>query len=126
MPSHFYDRLPPHWFTRPGLVKVSKSALQMAEAFRREIQSRTPSGDWVVGFDWADDRRVRDKANGQWRVLGPGIDVAAYERRRLPDGFIHDREGFEYLVKVPDAALKDSATPMIDTDPASPTKLILR
>src|SRR5437764_5528321 len=89
-------------FTSPGLIKVSDAALQMAREFADFLKQDRPDEAWVVGFDWADSRQMRfPRPGGPMQELGPGIDLAGYERRSVPDEVIQTIDGIAFAIKVP-------------------------
>src|SRR5947209_20189067 len=89
-------------FTLTGLVKVSLAALQMAREFGGQLRQQMPDQDWVIGFDWADARQMHFPRPGSAvQELGPGFDLAAYERRTVPDEAIQNIDGVIFAIKIP-------------------------
>lgn len=125
MASNFYTRLPPDWFTPPGTVKVSASALDLARRFGDDARHARPDEEWIVSFDWADSRRVR-RTDNQWEELGEGLDLAAYERRKVPVGSTQTVDGVEFAVKIPSQICERSRERLIDRDDTVRSKLTLR
>jgi hypothetical protein len=114
-------------FTSPGLVKVSSAALRMAREFSDQLRQQMPDQDWVVGFDWADSRQMRfPRPGGAMQELGPGFDLAAFERRNVPDAVIQTIEGTTFAMKVPSRVWLNSAKRLIDVDPNNGSGLTLR
>jgi hypothetical protein len=58
---------PGDWFTPPGRLRISAAAIELARAFHEQVRKAAPDEDWVISFDWADSRSVRDKDNSEWR-----------------------------------------------------------
>lgn len=114
-------------FTSPGLIKVSDAALQLARDFGDFLKQDRPDEDWVVGFDWADSRQMRfPRPGGPMQELGPGIDLAGYERRSVPDEVIQTIDGIAFAIKVPSRVWLNSAKRLIDVDKAAGSGLTLR
>lgn len=125
MKSGFNNTLPPDWFTPPGVVTVSAAALELARAFVAEARRTRPDEDWIVAFDWADSRRVRLPDN-QWEELGEGIDLAVYERTKIPPGATATVDGVEFAVKIAHHIYENSPERLIDRDDAVRSRLVLR
>jgi hypothetical protein len=114
-------------FTSPGLIKVSDAALRTAREFADFLKQDRPDEDWVVGFDWADSRQMRfPRPGGPMQELGPGIDLAGYERRSVPDEVIQTIDGIAFAIKVPSRVWLNSAKRLIDVDPTAGSGLTLR
>jgi hypothetical protein len=114
-------------FTSPGLIKVSDAALQMAREFADFLKQDRPDEDWVVGFDWADSRQMRfPRPGGPMQELGPGIDLAGYERRSVPDEVIQTIDGIAFAIKVPSRVWLNCAKRLIDVDSSASSGLTLR
>ena len=127
MTKNWFDgKLPDDWFTSPGTVRVSAAALAMAKAFDDEVRDKHSAEDWIVAFDWGDSRRVRDRGTNNWRDLGAGLDLVAYERWKIPDNDIQELDGLRFAVKIPGQVVKASNERLIDTDKASVSGLALR
>jgi len=89
-------------FTLPGIVSVSTAALQMGRDFAASLKRDRPQEDWVVCFDWADSRQMRfPRRSGAMQELGPGFDLAAYERRTVPHEVIQSIDGVIFAIKIP-------------------------
>lgn len=114
-------------FTLPGLVEVSAAALQMARAFADFLNQDRPDEAWVVRFDWADSRQMRfPRPSGMMQELGPGIDLAGYERRSVPDEVIQTIDGIAFAIKVPSRVWLNSSKRLIDVDSNTSSGLTLR
>jgi hypothetical protein len=122
----FEGRLPDDWFSPPGIVTVSHAAMALAKAFEAEARKNHPHETWIVAFDWADSRRVRDRGTNNWRDLGAGLDLAAYESWKVPAKNIHETEGFRFAVKIPGQILEASPEKLIDADATAVSGLVLR
>jgi hypothetical protein len=48
-------------------LRISAAAIELARAFHEQVRKAAPDEDWVISFDWADSRSVRDKDNSEWR-----------------------------------------------------------
>jgi hypothetical protein len=126
MASNFITIPPEHWFAPPGTLRVSASALQVARQFRDQARQAVPDEDWVVCFDWADSRRVRTKGTNEWRDVGAGLDLTAYERWKISDTHIQSIDGVDIAFKVPPQVYERSAERLIDTDETAFSGLVLR
>jgi hypothetical protein len=114
-------------FTSPGLVKVSSAALRMAREFGDFLRQEKPDGDWIVGFDWADSRQMRfPRPGGAMQELGPGFDLAAYERGNVPHEVIQSIDGVIFAIKIPSRVWLNSAKRTIDVDASGKSGLTLR
>jgi len=114
-------------FTFPGMIKVSAAALRMAREFDDFLRQDKPDGDWVVCFDWADSRQMRfPRPSGRMQELGPGFDLAAYERRNVPDEVLQTIDGMIFAIKIPDRVWLNSAQRTIDVDASAGSGLTLR
>jgi hypothetical protein len=110
----------------PGTVAVSDAAVELARKFAEEIKRTRPGESWIVGFDWADERRIRFPRNSNhWEDLGPGLDLGAYERERVPAAMMATVDGVEFVVCIPRAIYEKADRRMIDRDDAKRTKLVL-
>ena len=113
-------------FTLPGVVNVSAAALQMARDFAAALKRERPQ-DWVVCFDWADSRQMRfPRPGGAMQELGPGFDLAAYERRTVPHEVIQSIDGVIFAIKIPSRVWLNSTKRLIDVDASSKSGLTLR
>ena len=114
-------------FALPGIVEVSAAALQMAREFGDQLRQQMPDQDWVVCFDWADSRQMRfPRPGGMMRELGPGFDLAAYERHKVPDEVLQNIEGATFAIKMPSRVWINSAKRLIDVDAKTESGLTLR
>jgi hypothetical protein len=118
----------PHhdWFTPAGAIEISASALALARAFHEQVRKAVPDEDWVISFDWADSRSVRETGNGQWREVQPGLDLAAYERWKVPEQYVRRVGDTDIAVKIPTAEWEKSVERLIDVDESAFSGLILR
>lgn len=124
---HYDEPLSLDWFSRPGAVKISPAALEMAREFHAELVRTRPGEDWLVCFDWADSRRARiPRDSNQWVDLGAGLDLTAYEREKVPRAAIQNIGGLEILVKISELVLSSSAGRSIEIDEQVRTHLALR
>jgi hypothetical protein len=126
MAPNFITSPPEYLFAPPGTLRVSASALQLARQFRDQARQAVPDEDWVVSFDWADTRRVRKKGTNEWRDVGAGLDLAAYERWKISDARIQTIDGVDIAFKVSPQVYERSAERLIDTDETSFSGLVLR
>ena len=114
-------------FTAPGIVKVSAAALKMAQEFGDHLRQEQAAKDWIVCFDWADSRAMRiPRPSGAMRQLGPGFDLAAYERRDVPAKAVQSIGGVTFAVKIPSRVWLNSAQRLIDADGSVGSGLTLR
>ena len=120
-----FSRPPYSFFAPPGSVDISPSALALARAFLEEAARSQPALPWVVAFDWADERRVREKGSNTWIDLGPGIDLAAYQEGDLPGGVIETVEGIKVALKIPGHIVQDGGRKRIERDDSLLSKLRL-
>ena len=113
-------------FTPPGIVKVSAAALKLARDFGESVKRMRPNQDWVASFDWALARSFRVSPDAPWQNVGPGLDLGAYERHKIPPGFIQTTDGVEFAIKIPREVWESSRHRLIDTDETAFSKLALR
>ena len=114
-------------FTPPGIITVSAAALKLAQEFSDHLRREQAGKDWIVSFDWADSRAMRiPRPGGPMQELGPGFDLAAYERRFVPAKAIQNSAGVTFVVKVPSRIWLNSARRLIDTDGSLGSGLTLR
>jgi hypothetical protein len=114
-------------FVPPGIINVSVTALRMARDFADFLKQERPNEDWVACFDWADSRAMRfPRPGGPMQQLGPGCELAGYERRQVPDDAIHSIEGVTFAIKIPSRVWLNSAKRLIDADPSVGAGLTLR
>lgn len=120
-----HDRL--EGFTQPGIIAVSTAALKMAHEFGDHLRTEQPEKDWVVCFDWADSRSMRiPRPSGAMQELGPGFDLAAYERRHVPAEAMQSIGGVTFAIKLPSRVWLASAQRLIDADGSIGSGLVLR
>lgn len=112
-------------FTAPGIVKVSKAAIEFARDFRGVAKSFR-HGDYVVAFDWAQSVSVRKGPDQPLENIGACLMLGAYERRHVPSKFIQRADGFEFAVKIPAEVWEKSTQRLIDVDARQLFKLTLR
>ena len=118
--------LPPYsFYSPPGSINISPAALALALRFRDAAVTADPAKDWVIVFDWGDTRRIRQASGTQWLDLGPGIDLAAYERTDLPNGVTDTIEHMPVALKVPGHITLASVRRLIDRDDTLMSKLRL-
>lgn len=125
MTSDFITIPPDGWFTPPGTLRISASALELALGFLEQVRKADASQNWVVSYDWADSRRAREKGSNNWRDLGAGLDLTAYERWKIADKHIQKVRDLEIVVKVPPQIWQKSEKRLIDTDKQSFSGLVL-
>jgi hypothetical protein len=114
-------------FTPPGIVTISPAALKMAQEFGDHVRREQAAKDWIVCFDWADSRAMRiPRPSGRMQELGPGFDLAAYERRFVPAKAIQSSNGVTFAVKIPSRVWLNSARRLIDADASVGSGLTLR
>jgi hypothetical protein len=111
-----FSRPPYSFFAPPGSVDISPSALALARAFLEKASRSQPELRWVVAFDWADERRVREKGSNTWTDLGPGIDLAAYQEDDLPGGVAEIVDGIMVALKIPGHLAQGDARRRIERD----------
>jgi hypothetical protein len=125
MSSADFTRPPLSFFAPPGEVSLAPSAMALAREFRELARTADMSDDLIISFDWADERRVRNKADGKWRDLGPGLDLAAYARKEIPAAAIQTLEGMPVAFRIPAHVLRASVKKQIERDDAVAGKLRL-
>ncbi len=117
---------PDDWFTPLGAVGISASAVDLARAFHEQVKKAVPEEDWVISFDWADSRSMREAQGSEWQEVQPGLDLAAYERWKVPEQYIRRVGETDIAVKLPSDEWEKSAERLIDTDEAAFSGLVLR
>lgn len=85
-----------------------------------------PNEDWVISFYWADSRSVRETDNSEWQEVQPGLDLAAYERWKVPEQYVWRVGDTDIAVKIPTVEWEKSAERLIDVDESAFSGLILR
>ena len=114
-------------FISEGIINLSGAALRMAREFGDFLKQEKPHEDWVVCFDWADSRRMRfPRPSGAMQELGPGFDLSAYERHKVPHEMMQSIGGVTFAIKVPSRVWLNSAKRLIDVDPRDSSGLVLR
>lgn len=122
-----YTKPPYSFFASPGTVRVSAAALAMARTFADATRRARPDRGWVVTFDWAESRSVRDpRRGGPWVELGAGLDLVAFERRDIPPGVTETNDGLEFAIKIPAQIVAAAILRLIDVDDCAVSKLALR
>lgn len=117
---------PEESFTPPGTLHISPNAVALARAFREHARRAAPDEDWVISFDWADSRRVREKGTNDWREVGSGLDLTAYERGKIKNEFVETIDDIDFAMRVPRSIWETSDQRLIDTDPAAFSGLVLK
>lgn len=117
---------PEGWFTPPGTLRISDAALELAREFREQARQAAPDEDWVISFDWADSRRFREKGTNEWRDVGGGLDLTAYERWKIQARYIQKIDDVDIVVKIPAPVWERSAERLIDADESAFSGLVLR
>jgi hypothetical protein len=107
-------------------ITPTPAALELARKFRRELKEQDASKDWVIGFSWAIERRMRWPKGGPLRDLGPGLDLAAYDRRQIDASRLRRADGLDYIVDIPAEVARSSRLGWIDRDDAEFSQLVLR
>lgn len=126
MATNIVTSPPEEWFTPPGVVRISSSALELARAFRTQAIQTQPEADWVISFDWSDSRRIREKGANIWRDVGAGLDLTAYETHQVPSGVVQLVDDLSVAIKIPSQIWEASAERLIDTDERAFSGLVLR
>jgi hypothetical protein len=117
---------PDETFTPPGTLRISQAAVALAREFREHARRAAPDQDWVISFDWADSRRVREKGTNDWREVGSGLDLTAYQRDKVKNEFVETIDDIDFAMRVPRSIWETSNQRLIDTDPAAFSGLTLR
>jgi hypothetical protein len=105
-------------------ITPTPAALELARKFRRELKEQDASKEWVIGFSWAIERRMREPKGGPMRNLGPGLELRPFERREVPAAQLRSGGEFDYLIDIPAAVAADAS--LIDLDGTQPSRLTLR
>jgi hypothetical protein len=121
-----FTKPPYSFFAPPGVVRVSASALKLAQEFAEDAKRVRPSDEFVISFDWADSRSVRQRIDGPREELGPGLDLAAYDRPAIPPEVIQKIDELAFAVKIPRHIYEKSVHRLIDIDDRQISKLTLR
>ena len=69
---------------------------------------------------------MREKGTNEWRDVGAGLDLAAYERWKISDTRIQSNDGVDIAFKVSPQVYERSAERLIDTDETAFSGLVLR
>ena len=118
MPTPDYDD-PNHGLARPGSVTLSPAALAKARALARQVGQTHPKSVWIVGFQWATSRKVRDKDSELEEDMGPGLTLGGWRRVEIPSEYVHRQDGLEFVVQIPEFVLAKSRLRLVDVDPAA-------
>lgn len=121
-----YRKPPYSFFAPPGTVRVSESALEIARRYADELRRKRPPSEWLLSFDWADERAVRRPSGGPLEELGPGLDLVAYDKGDVPLDVLQTVDGLTFAIKIAAHIYGNSVLRLIDTDDKEPSKLILR
>ena len=124
--SDKYGWPPYSFYARPGVVKISASALQMARELAERVlvwRSRLPL---LIVFSWRDSGWVRKPPNGPRIKLGPGIDLGAWDAADVPRDVLQTVDGVEFAVRIPRHIYENSALRLIETDETEVSGLTLR
>jgi hypothetical protein len=119
-------KLPHSYFAPPGAVRVSAAALKMAREFDEAVRRATSQDDWIVTFDWAFARSVRQRPGCPTEDIGPGLDLITYARSDTPPEVIQRVEGVTFAIKIPSHIYNASTQRLIDVDETAFSKLVLR
>jgi hypothetical protein len=112
-------------FTSPGLLHVSKAALQFARDFRDAVQSGQ-AGDWIVVFDWAESVSLKRGADEPYEDIGACLTMGVYRRHEVPKEFVQRQDDVAFVVSIPENVWRASVGRLIDIDETKPFKLVLR
>jgi hypothetical protein len=113
-------------FVAPERISLSLSARDLALAYALKVNETSPDRRFLVVFDWADERRARQKGTNNWHDLGPGLDLVAYHRSQVPAPCVVRADDFEFAVKIPAEVLPRKADILIDVDGTVPHQLVLK
>jgi hypothetical protein len=91
----------PDDFAPRGEIALSPDALDQARTFLANMEKYDPTSKWIIGFSWADERKLRPDSHSDWVDIGPGVDLCAYKPSELPDGVAENRDGLEVAFIVP-------------------------
>lgn len=88
-------------FASPDEFTVTDSALKLAQAFEVRLIAEAKARGMIVGFDWADSRRVRVPGTNNWEDWGAGFDIAALPLSEIPAQAVISAQGFAYFIRIP-------------------------
>ena len=88
-------------FAPRGEIALSPDALDQARKFRANMEKYDPTSKWIVGFSWADDRKLRPDLHSDWVDIGPGVDLCGYKPSDLPNDVVEIRDGLEVVFLIP-------------------------
>lgn len=112
-------------FTPPGLLRVSREALQVARDFCAAARSGQP-GDWIAVFDWLDSVSLKRGPDQPYEDIGACLALGAYGLHELPPEFVQEQDGVAFAVSIPEDIRMASARRLIDIDETKPFGLVLR
>ena len=113
-------------FAFPGSLSIDPEVLVQGQAFFDAARAADPDKDWILAFEWADDRRYRIPGTNNWRVMGAGLDVCVYKRRCVPPSVIVSLSGVPLVVKMRADVLSQSKQRRLISDPQNPSNILLR
>ncbi len=117
---------PPYsFFSPPGSIEITPAAMKLARDFSIAARQVDPQFDWVIVFEWFEERRVRENATSQWIDLGAGLDLGAYAPQDIPPGVTCLREGMSIVLKIPATIRQSVALKRIDVTEGGTNKLRL-
>lgn len=105
------DAVPLEYCTRPGTIKVTPSALALAQQF----QAAVPAG-WMVAFIWYDGQRQRASKDAPWVDVGPGLGLGTYRASDIPAEAVYQAGPLRYGVIVQQEVVDRHPEKTIDLD----------
>jgi hypothetical protein len=108
-------------FVKPGIIRVSAEALQLARDF-----AFTAGRRYVTAFDWAQDITRRAKGSATATQIGPCMMLGGFERVDVPIEFLQKVDGFDYAISIPEPIWQASTERLIVVDEGQPFQLALR
>lgn len=91
----------PEDFAPRGEIALSPEALDQARIFLANMERYDPTSKWIVGFSWADERKLRPDSHSDWVDIGPGVDLCGYKSSELPNDVIEIRNGLDVVFIIP-------------------------
>ncbi|MGE3246416.1 MAG: hypothetical protein AB7F96_02735 [Beijerinckiaceae bacterium] len=108
--------IPASFYSKPEDVEISDAAFELAREYFKKMVDTYPGKKWVVVFDWADSRRVRQKGTNNFDDIGSGLDLAAYEAHQVPTEMIAAVSRIRLALRLSHHVVQASANKRIERD----------
>jgi hypothetical protein len=100
--------------------QISDLAFKALNSFARSIGPQ-----WIAGFYYFTMMQVRPTKESEWIDQGAGIGLGSYKRANIPEGYIHQHHGIDYILQIPPQIWEQGKLGIIDVDPTVGGKFII-